>query len=191
MGDLLIEVGDLTEGPQSTIIEHIPNFYSVYIRELTLHIDCHTYLESGGAEDLLYVQLATALGLVNRVLFHTIHTSYYYPRGGQQIAQVRLISFEEFWPFLGLLSGVPFSFHNDLQPVLESWRSGTPFVEALQSIFGEPRFDIFISWRPIPGYNPLDYQSVSPQSKEDGWDIDLSDPLGRHGTKFIKYILYM
>lgn len=86
----------LPEDPLTHILEILPDSYSVFIKNLTLHIDCLDHVHLGGPGDLHYVILACHLGLIERIRYQTYHiceqTTYF----GERSRGVHLLQREDF-----------------------------------------------------------------------------------------------
>lgn len=159
-------VRNLPEDIQRFFLDKVGASYAAWILDRVLVVDCLTYQESGGIDDLKFIQLCSTLGWIDRAILITVSeaSSRFF---GKRLKTLKLARFEEVSEIIGALSGLPYIFDEECRHLLDPTVEKKPsalYVEYLVSPFpkGFP-----CNWKPIPGYNPLNHQGKGNSDWED------------------------
>ena len=101
-------VEGLLEDMQRIMLDYVPKSYSVWIVNTTLFIDCITFEDQGGPDDLNFIHLAVRLGWVTRAIVISVHeqfSGFYQDR----YATYRKAKWEGARVILKALKGLPYT----------------------------------------------------------------------------------
>ena len=159
-------VRELPEDIQRLFLDKVGASYAAWILDKVLVVDCLTYQETGGMDDLKFIQLCATLGWIERAILITVSESstHFF---GKRLKTLKLARFEEVRDIIRALSGLPYIFDEECRHLLDPTVGKKPsalYVEYPASPFpkGFP-----CNWKPCPGYNPLDHQGIGVSGWED------------------------
>ena len=148
-------VRELPEDIQRLLLDKVCASYADWILDKILVVDCLTYQETGGIDDLKFIQLCVTLGWIEKAILIAVSESSFH-FFGKRLKTLKLAMFEEVSDIIRALSGLPYIFDEECHHLLDPTVVKKPlalYVEYPASPFpkGFP-----CNWKPCSGYNPLD-----------------------------------
>ncbi|MCO5600158.1 hypothetical protein L7F22_054266 [Adiantum nelumboides] len=120
-----LNVGNLIELDEDVLYEiviRLPHCDWVELEGKELLVNCYFLTAFNIHKDVLFIQAACALRIVNQVQFITWNVvAFWDSKNEDLVISIHHLSFEGFQPFLELINGLPFCFDQTNRDLIEAW----------------------------------------------------------------------